>query len=91
MARSAVDTYGRPYALVSEVVEGSVVIVDHDFDCMRPWSEKVVKIDDMKLKNWGYDGSLYIDCDEGQHFLHVHYDNASGVEFYVGIYMKGTI
>ena len=58
---------------------------------MRPWSEKVVKFDNTKLKNWGYDASLYIDCDEGQHFLCGQYEDASGVEFYVGIYMKGTI
>ena len=81
-----VDTYGRPYALVSEVVEGSVVIVDHDFDCMRPWSEKVVKIDDMKVKNWGYDGSLQDCIDFG-----VCLDIRFGIHLYRFLTIRGDI
>lgn len=39
------DTSGRPYARLSELKAGDVVIVDDGFDCMARWSERVVHLD----------------------------------------------
>jgi hypothetical protein len=65
------DTNGKPYLKFSEGNQGVVVIVDSGFDCMEPWSEKIIKFDKELFedsKNWNTEykltkeDCLYIDC-----------------------------
>jgi hypothetical protein len=86
------DLNGCPYALVSEVDEGTIIIVDDAFDCMNAFSEKIVKIDQEKISNsqeYTYNECLYIECEEGKHFLDGQIEEREGFpEFYIGIYLK---
>lgn len=74
------DLNGRPYALVSEVVEGTILECDGDFTCLRAGDQRVVKT---------VDGRLSIDCDAEGHDLdgQLAIDEESKVEFYVGLYV----
>ena len=55
-----------PYAKLSALAEGSVVIVDGDFTCMKPWSKHVVKNEADRKDTSDY---LYIRCNKGTHRL----------------------
>src|SRR5258708_24266266 len=54
------DKQGRTYAKLSELKVGSIVIVDSGFDCMKPWSERLV---------FGPPDGLIIPCSEHGHRL----------------------
>lgn len=76
------DIYGRPYARLSELKAGDVVIIDAGFDCMARWSERVVQLNDAAT----VDDRLWIPCRSGQHALAGQMDGEA--DTLVGIYRK---
>lgn len=58
-----VDVQGRSWAHSSTVKTGDVLITDGGFTCMGKHARRTVKIDDTS-------GDLYVDCDDGKHFLY---------------------
>ncbi len=54
------DKQGRPYARLNDLKAGDTVTIDGDFTCLPPWSQHVVKSDDI---------GLYVECKEGEHHL----------------------
>lgn len=70
-------TMMKPFVKVDEVKEGTVLIPDSGFTCMKADQPKTV------LKKEGT-GELYILCREGWHFLDGQKDTESNT--YVGLY-----
>jgi hypothetical protein len=64
---SAHDKHGRSYARLSELHAGSKVRIDGDFECMPPWSSRIVENDPDKSDNDF--PRLWIPCKEGRHYL----------------------
>ena len=83
------DKQGRPYALVSKVKVGDILIVDDDFTCMDEWSEHEVLADGRAPPQ------LYVKCSSGAHYLNGQMasdqeDFASDADhdYYIGMYLK---
>lgn len=70
------------YAKVSETVEGDVLVTDCGFTCMQPGVEKEVKL----FRVPDASGGLYLDCQNGKHFLDGQINNH---DEYVGLWKKG--
>lgn len=71
---------GHPFAQVSAVQVGTILITDGDFACMGDREEKIVKQDDS--------GRLYIECEEKYHGLDGQ--ESDDGKFYIGLWVKGT-
>lgn len=76
----AMDLQGRPYARLSRLNAGDKVVVDGDFDCMVPWSEKTVHADGS--------GNLWIACSSREHGLDGSLMDDG--DTLMGIYPEGT-
>jgi len=76
------DTNGREYARLSQTKVGDFVEDDEGFGCLNvdPKPRHEVKMDER--------GHLYIDCDEGQHFLEGQCDD-DATDHMVGLYPAG--
>lgn len=69
------DTSGKPYAKLSELKPGDVLVADGGFTCMKEGARmKVVK---------DHDGSLFLPCDCGGHHLVGQADDG---EHLIGLY-----
>jgi hypothetical protein len=68
------DLQGRRYARLDELKPGMKVQVDGDFDCIEAWSIKEIKIDEK--------GSLWVECEEGEHHIIGQLNNG----WLVGVY-----
>lgn len=69
------DKQGRKYAKLNELKQGSKVIVDDGFPCMKAWSEREVFEEGKEL---------YIKCRSGMHSLEGQLE--FGTEILIGIY-----
>lgn len=72
---TGMNTNGRPYATVDQVVEGSRVECDGGFTCLDEGDVREVLKDN--------DGGLYIRCSKGEHYLDGQIDG----DHYVGLYL----
>lgn len=70
------DINGRKYLTINQAKPGLMIECDDDFTCIRENDSKIIQSDD--------DGSLYITCKEGKHYLDGQLQN----EIYIGIYPK---
>lgn len=70
------DKAGKPYAKVSEVKEGTVLVCDGGFTCVDDGAELIVKKDEK---------GLYFDCRDAGHYLDGQTDDG---KVYVGLYLK---
>ena len=68
------DKNGKPYAKLSDLKEGDVVIPDGGFDCMAKGDHRKIIADGDRL---------YVNCGKGQHFLDGQDD---GDGYLVGLY-----
>lgn len=69
----------RPFARVSEINEGTMLIVDGGFTCIDQGEIRKVHRD----KN-----GLYIECKEGKHYLGGQLRNVDpNNDYYVGLYL----
>lgn len=68
------DVYGRMYAKVDSINEGSFVEADGDFTCLTHGEVSKVQQDG--------EGCLFIPCSEGRHYL----DGQRDKNYYVGLY-----
>lgn len=70
---------------VERVREGSILVTDGGFTCMRDHETKVVKRDNR--------GELYVDCDDGFHGLDGQAcgagEHAVDFDHYIGFWIKG--
>jgi hypothetical protein len=73
----SVDLKGRAYAKVSEIKQGSCVEVDGGFPCLKS---------DVYYNVYDDGAGLYIECDDGKHFLSGQLDETGS--FYTGIYLS---
>lgn len=71
------DIQNRPYARLSQLKPGDIVIVDDGFTCMTAWSEKEIRTGDC---------GLYIECEKGIHTIDGQLD-IDGAAL-IGIYRK---
>jgi len=69
-----IDKYGREYAKVDSIFEGSFVEADGDFTCLAHGEVS-------KVKQNG-EGSLFIPCSEGRHYL----SGQRNGNYYIGLY-----
>lgn len=76
---SAHDKAGTPWAKLSDVKEGDVLITDGGFTCMGGGERKVVRRDQSRPDGM----QLYLDCREGGHYLDGQADDG---EHLVGLY-----
>ena len=67
------DKFGFTYANIDDIKVGDILLVDGDFECMKPWSLKEVFSDE---------GGFYLRCNEGKHYL---YEDEDG--YVVGVYL----
>lgn len=69
------------FAIVVEVTEGTILVADGGFTCIKEGSELTVARDEH--------GKLYVPCSSGKHYLNGQCDDDSveGAE-YVGLYLK---
>lgn len=72
------DANGRAYARVDTSKVGDWVETDNGFTCLGDAVRRQVKSSD--------DDKLYIDCDDGQHFLAGQWTQSVDGDFYVGLY-----
>ena|SRR5208337_4134919 len=92
------DINFRPYALVDEVKEGTVLVADSGFICDEEETESPLYEEGGEtycIKPWSeltvklYENQFYIDCACGCHFLSGQYDSRDDCEpFYLGLYKK---
>lgn len=96
------DNKGRPWALVSEVKEGSILIADEGFISdpenggvynknFNDWfciqpGKELV----VKVDCPSYEGDngLYVDCSAGGHMLYGQFEEDPHGDFYMGFYLK---
>lgn len=72
------DIQGREYAKLSQLKAGDIVTVDGDMDCMKPWSQHIVEVDDFGLS---------IPCKHGAHYLNGQLrDETDKDDSLIGIY-----
>jgi hypothetical protein len=64
------------YLTIEEAKAGIVVVTDGGFTCMKEGEEKTVHVD--------HEGYLYVECDEGSHYLNGQLEDGE----YVGLRMK---
>jgi hypothetical protein len=79
------DKLGRPYATPDDLKAGDKVDVDAGLTCMEPGRKTVKAVTRGKDK-----GALYIECDDGKHFLSGQLETENGVRFYMGIHKVGA-
>ena len=80
ISKDGKDVFGKPYAKVEEVKQGTVLITDDGFTCMEDAQAKTVCQDS--------DGFLYIACDKGKHYLGCERDHGPNGDFYIGLYLE---
>lgn len=80
MSERGFDPAGRPYAKVSEVKEGTVLIPGGGFTC---GIREGVPVTVQKHKC-----GLFIPCDEGLHALEGQLDEGA---FYIGLYLAPAV
>lgn len=76
------DTYGRPYARLSELRPGDRVIVDDGFECMGRWTEREV----YQTHDVADEPTMAIKCRSGGHTLDGQL--AADGDSLIGIYRK---
>ena len=55
-----IDLKGRKYLNINDVRSGQKVVVDAGFNCMAPWSQRVVMQDEH---------GFFLICRDGRHYL----------------------
>jgi len=80
LKEEVIMTGTKTFAKVSEVEEGTVLVADGGFTCLKDGDEREAKK--------GLGGDLYIDCSAGEHYLVGQLDE--GGNEYVGLSLKGS-
>lgn len=91
MTDATTDLQGRPYAKLSNLQPGDIIIVDDSFadtDCkLKKWSEhKVKQLPPTEQEDYDGDLMLYISCAAGRHMLDGQLTNDG--DTLIGIYRK---
>ena len=72
------DTSGRPYARLADLVDGQLVTLDAGFSCMSAGEARVSRDHST--------GRMFFRCDCGQHFL----DGQEEKGYLVGVYVHAS-
>lgn len=69
------DSFGNEYAKADEIEINDILRCDNAFYCLPEWTDHEVHKDE---------NGLYINCEDGQHYLDGHYNEQE--THYIGFY-----